>query len=85
MYNGFSQREVTEKGAARLSVITLKNGILTRGVLVDLPNLFGVPYLKGPKPVYAEDLEAWEKKSGVKIGSGDAVLIRNGKMGSARR
>jgi kynurenine formamidase len=83
MYNGFSQREVGEKGAARLSVIHVKNGILTRGVLVDLPNLFGVPYLKGPKPVYAEDLEAWEKKSGVKIGSGDAVLIRTGRW--ARR
>jgi len=83
MYNGFSQREVGEKGAARLSVIHVKNGIFTRGVLVDLPNLFGVPYLKGPKPVYAEDLESWEKKSGVKIGSGDAVLIRTGRW--ARR
>ena len=83
MYNGFSQREVGDKGAARLSVIHLKNGIFTRGVLVDLPNLFGVPYLKGPKPVYAEDLEGWEKKSGVKIGSGDAVLIRTGRW--ARR
>ena len=83
MFNGFSQNDVTDKGAARLSVINLKNGILTRGVLVDLPSLFGVPYLKGPKPVYAEDLEAWEKKSGVKIGSGDAVLIRTGRW--ARR
>jgi kynurenine formamidase len=83
MYNGFSQREVGEKGAARLSVIHVKNGIFTRGVLVDLPNLFGLPYLKGPKPVYAEDLESWEKKSGVKIGSGDAVLIRTGRW--ARR
>ena len=83
MYNGFSQREVGEKGAARLSVIHVKNGIFTRGVLVDLPNLFGVPYLKGPKPVYAQDLESWEKKSGVKIGSGDAVLIRTGRW--ARR
>ena len=83
MYNGFSQKEVGEKGAARLSVIHVKNGIFTRGVLVDLPNLFGVPYLKGPKPVYAEDLESWEKKSGVKIGSGDAVLIRTGRW--ARR
>jgi kynurenine formamidase len=83
MYNGFSQKEVSERGAARLSVINVKNGILTRGVLVDLPGLFGVPYLKGPKPVYAEDLETWEKKSGVKIGSGDAILIRTGRW--ARR
>jgi len=83
MYNGFPQQTVTDSGAARLSVIQVKNGIFTRGVLVDLPNLFGEPYLKGAKAVYSEDLEAWEKKAGIKITSGDAVLIRTGRW--ARR
>ena len=83
MYNGFSQREVTEKGAAKLSVIKVKNGIFTRGVLMDLPRLWGVKYLEGGKAIYPEDLDAWEKKTGLKVGSGDAILIRTGRW--ARR
>jgi kynurenine formamidase len=79
MYNGFSQREVTDKGAAKLSVITMKNGIFTRGVLMDFPRLFGVNYLKGARAIYPEDLEAWERKTGVKVESGDAVFIRTGR------
>ena len=39
MYNGFSQEEVTAGGAARLSVIQAKQGILTKGVLMDMPRL----------------------------------------------
>ena len=79
MHNGFSQRVVTSKGASRLSVINLKNGILTRGILVDLPRLFGVDYLKENRAIYPGDLEAWETRSRIKIQSGDAVLIRTGR------
>ena len=79
MYNGFSQREVTEKGAAKLSVLAMKHGILTRGVLMDFPRLLGVNYLKGDRPIYPEDLEAWQKQTGVAVGSGDAAIIRTGR------
>jgi len=79
MYNGFPIKEVTDKGAAKLSVINMKNGIFTRGVLMDFPRLFGVEYLKGARPIYPEDLDAWEKKAGIKVGSGDAILIRTGR------
>lgn len=83
MYNGFSQREVTKSGAAKLSVHRLKEGIFTRGILMDLPRHLGVKYLEGARAIYPEDLEAWEKTAGVKVGSGDAVLIRTGRW--ARR
>jgi kynurenine formamidase len=79
MYNGFPTKEVTDQGAAKLSVINMKNGIFTRGVLMDFPRLFGVEYLKGARPLYPEDLDAWEKKAGIKVGSGDAILIRTGR------
>jgi len=79
MYNGFSQQEATDKGAAKLSVIQMKNGIFTRGVLMDLPRLFGATYLEGARAIYPSDLEAWEKKTGVKIEAGDAVFIRTGR------
>jgi kynurenine formamidase len=83
MYNGFPQTDVTDRGAKELAVTGYKNGIFTRGVLIDIPRLKGVPYLEPSTAIYPEDLDAWEKKSGVKIGRGDVVFIRTGRW--ARR
>ncbi|HVA45337.1 MAG TPA: cyclase family protein [Pirellulales bacterium] len=83
MYNGFSQDVLTVKGAGKLGVENFKSGILTRAVLMDMPRHLGVRYLDGKRAIYPEDLEAWEKKSGVKVESGDAVLIHTGRW--ARR
>jgi kynurenine formamidase len=79
-YNGYATADVnTDKGCAKLGIQNLKNGIITRGVLVDIPRLRNVPYLEPGTAVYVEDLEAWEKQSGVTIGSGDAVFLRTGR------
>ncbi len=83
MYNGYSKKEVSEKGARRLGIHKLKDGIFTRGILFDIPRLKGVPYLEPGTPIYPEDLEAWEKKAGVRVSSGDAVFLRTGRW--ARR
>ena len=37
MYNGFSRKEVTERGARKLSIHNVQQGIFTRGVLIDIP------------------------------------------------
>jgi len=79
MYNGVPQTEVTAKGAQRLSIHNMKQGIFTRGILVDIPRLKGVPYLEPGTPIHPEDLEAWEKKARVRISSGDVVFIRTGR------
>jgi kynurenine formamidase len=78
MYNGFSQKEVTAGGAAKLSVAQMRDGIFTRCVLMDMPRHFDVRFLKGGQPIYPDDLEAWEKKAGVAVASGDCVLVRTG-------
>lgn len=83
MYNGFSQEEVTSNGAAKLAIQNLKQGILTRGVLIDIPRLKGVKYLEPGTPIYPEDLEAWEKMARLKLTAGDAIFIRTGRW--ARR
>ncbi len=83
LYNGFSADVVTEKGAAKLDVRNAKEGIFTRGVLIDAAKLKGVKYLEPGTPLYPEDLDEWEKMSGVKIRSGDAVLLYTGRW--ARR
>jgi kynurenine formamidase len=83
-YNGYARADVnTDKGCTRLGIENLKNGIVTRGILIDIPRLRNVAYLEPGTAIYVEDLEAWEKKAGVKIGSGDAVLLRTGRW--ARR
>jgi len=46
---------------------------------MDLPRLFGVEYLKGRRAIYPEDLDAWEKKAGINVQSGDVILIRTGR------
>jgi kynurenine formamidase len=83
-YNGYARADVnTDKGCTKLGIEHLKNGIVTRGVLVDIPRLKGVEFLEPGAPVFVEDLEAWEKQAGVKIASGDAVFLRTGRW--ARR
>jgi kynurenine formamidase len=81
MWNGYPVSEFVTKegGAAKASILTMKNGIVTRGVLYDLPRLKGVPYLEPGTRVFPEDLEAWERKAGVKVGPGDAFLFRWGR------
>lgn len=83
MYNGISQREVNEKGAGKLSVLLMKTGLFTRGVLMDIPRLLGMEYLPGRRAIQPQDLDAWEKKSGVSVGPCDAIFIRTGRW--ARR
>jgi kynurenine formamidase len=83
MYNGYSRKELTETGARKLGIEQFRDGIVTRCILMDMPRHFGEAYLDGARAIYPEDLEAWEKKAGVKVGSGDAVLVRTGRW--ARR
>jgi len=83
MYNGFSQEEVTKEGASKLSIANLKPGVFTRGILIDLPKLKGVAYLEPGTAIYPEDLDAWEKKTKIKITPGDVIFVRTGRW--ARR
>jgi kynurenine formamidase len=79
-YNGYApdQDAVMKQGHAKNSILNVKNGIFTRGILIDIPRLKGVPYLEPGTPIYVEDLEAWEKQAGVKVSAGDALFVRTG-------
>ena len=84
-FNGYKPDAdgVMKNGHTRNSILNLKNGIFTRGILIDLPRLKGVPYLEPGTPIYPQDIEAWEKIAGVKVSAGDALFIRTGRW--ARR
>lgn len=79
LYNGFPRQSVTEAGAQKLSVIQLKDGIFTRGILFDIPRLKGRPYLEPGMRIYPEDLDLWAKEAAVTVEPGDVVLIRTGR------
>ena len=75
MWNGVEMANTVtmEDGAKVNDVLTMKDGIVTRGVLYDIPKLKGVDYLETGYRITVADLEAWEELSGVKVGSGDAM------------
>jgi kynurenine formamidase len=85
-YNGYRPDPdgvMKANGHARNSIVNLKNGILTRGVLIDIPRMKGVRYLEPGTIVTREDVEAFEKFAGIRVAAGDAVFIRTGRW--ARR
>ena len=81
MWNGYDVDGLVtmEEGATRNSIMAVRNGLVTRGVLYDIPRLKGVAYLEPGTRIYVEDLEAWEAQTGVRVGPGDAFLIRWGR------
>ncbi len=79
-YNGYKPdpEVVVKQGHPKNSIHNVKHGVFTRGILLDIPRLKGVPYLDPGTPIYVEDLEAWEKQTGVRVSAGDAVFVRTG-------
>lgn len=80
LYNGQPASSVdTLRGASRLGITVMREGIVTRGVLIDVPRLRGVQFLDSNAVITAADLDAWEQRTGVRVQAGDAVLIRTGR------
>ncbi|MCC0099655.1 cyclase family protein [Streptomyces flavotricini] len=65
-------------GSAALSIDLARDGIVGRGVLLDVPRLHGIPWLEPGSHVSAEDLAAAEAQQGVRVGRGDILLVRVG-------
>ena len=77
-YNGFPFT-LTAAGCQESAADRMGPGYITRGILVDMPLMKKLRWLEPSTPIYVEDLEAWEKFAGIKIGAGDALLIRGGR------
>jgi kynurenine formamidase len=79
LYNGYGAETVTPGGATRLAIDRLRSGIVTRGVLLDIPALRGVDALEPGQPVFPEELQAAEERAGVRVQAGDILLVRTGR------
>jgi kynurenine formamidase len=81
IYNGrlLTDTVNTTDGCTKSSVMNVKDGIVTRAILVDIPRLRGVNYLEPGTCVTLGEIEAWEQQAKVRIAPGDAVLLRTGR------
>jgi kynurenine formamidase len=81
LYNGVAAGTVTADGAGAEGIGLVKDGLVGRGVLLDVPRTRGVPWLEPGEHVYREDLEAAAREQGVDVQGADIVLVRTGHAG----
>lgn len=78
LYNDVPAQAVTPAGAAELTIGVAGDGIVGRGLLLDIPRSRGVPWLEPGEHVTADDLTAAESAADDRIGQGDLLLVRVG-------
>jgi kynurenine formamidase len=79
MYNGFDAAEVGSHGARKCAIDVARTGIISRGVLLDIPKIRKVEWLEPGERIMPEELEAAERDHGVRVEEGDVLLIRTGR------
>ncbi|MGE0214399.1 cyclase family protein [Mycolicibacterium sp.] len=84
MYNGHGLEKVTSTGATVNSIDKIADGVVGRGVFLDMARHHGVPWLDPGHSISGGDLAACAQRQGVQIRSGDIVLIRTGQMAQVR-
>jgi kynurenine formamidase len=79
VYNGRRFNAVaTDEGVHFGSVYAQRDGIVSRGVLLDVPAALEIDWLEPSHEISAENVEAAERLAGVRVRSGDVVVIRAG-------
>ena len=79
VYNGRpAQQVMTSKGATALDVTAYREGLVGRGVLLDVPRFRGIRWLEPGEAVTRAELEAVEQAQGVRLGEGDIFVFRTG-------
>ena len=78
LYNGISTDVITPDGATADSVDLLRDGLVGRGILLDIPGLRGVPWLEPGDSISRAELEAAEEAQGTSAREGDILLVRTG-------
>jgi kynurenine formamidase len=80
MYNGFDYTEVDFQGAHKCAIDVARMGIISRGVLIDIPKIRKTGWIEPGGAIYSEDLDAAERDHGVRAGEGDVMLLRTGRL-----
>jgi kynurenine formamidase len=84
LYNGRSCNLITSREGAQVEAVDLlRDGVVGRGVLLDVAAVKG-RWLESGEGVLPADLEAAEKAQGVRVEPGDILLVRTGYYGRRR-
>jgi kynurenine formamidase len=79
VYNGRSVADAVPAGGVAFgSIHAARDGILTRGVLLDVPAALGVEHLQPGDGIGTAELGAAERLAGVRVEPGDVVVVRSG-------
>ncbi len=78
LFDGAPEGSVTATGAQAGTIEMLRDGLVGRGVLLDVPRARGVPWVEPGEHILREDLEAAERTQAVEVGPGDILLVRTG-------
>ena len=76
-HNGFYYNQ--QKNPNELGIENFKNGIITKGILIDLPLLKEKDFIEAGYKITSQDIIDFEKKFNVEIERGDILLIRTGR------
>ena len=82
LYDNVSVDTLTPAGASALSIDVAGDGIVGRGVLLDIPLVRGVSWLEPGDHVTVDDLTAAESAEHVRVDRGDLLFVR---VGHSRR
>jgi kynurenine formamidase len=80
MFGGRPTSEVRSDGAVANTVLTMADGVVGRGVLLDVPRAIGCEFLDTGQVVTVDDLEAAERSEGVRAGAGDVLVVAWGRQ-----
>ncbi len=80
MYNGYPAADVKSTGATRNDVSPMKDGIVSRGILLDIPAAKQLPYLPGEYRISVKDLEEAQARQQLTVTPGDILIIHKGKQ-----
>ena len=79
MWQGRDPADGITTGGAQFGAITAwGDGIITRGVLIDVPRYRGVSHVSPGSPVQGWELEEAARAQGVQVDPGDALLVYSG-------
>ncbi len=82
LYNGVSVETLTPTGASALAIDAVHDGIVGRGVLLDIPRVRGISWLEPGDHVTIDDLVAAERDQDLRVVTGDLLFVR---VGHSRR
>jgi kynurenine formamidase len=78
-YNGRGKAEIfSDHGLAANAITAMKDGVFTRGVLLDVAASGGVPWLAADHVISRAELERAEDAAGVRVEDGDALFVHTG-------